>query len=85
MYTLYILYFQRTAEAVASATNAMVQRYTEILREKVFRTLRQNHIDPATVQDLESQFEIELPFEKLTTAYERNKYIKDNFMYIVST
>ncbi|XP_045210242.2 uncharacterized protein LOC123561730 [Mercenaria mercenaria] len=71
-----------TAEAVAEGTNAIVLRYVNTIRTNVYQILQREGIDPANVNGLSSQFDVMLPFEQLTTAYEREQYIKRNFYYV---
>lgn len=68
---------QTAAEDVASGVNNIVESYMHILRTRV------RHF----MQDLDtdiSEFDIELPFSGVVSAHERKKFIKENFLYIVS-
>ena len=57
----------------------------EILQQRVRSILEQSGIEADLIPELQQQFdEFELPFDRIQTKYEREKYIKDNYFYVVS-
>lgn len=74
---------QTAAEDVASGANNIVDSYIHILRTRLHHFMQDlnTEISERTFGEL---FEIELPFHGVVTAHERKKFIKENFLYIVS-
>lgn len=65
--------------------DSFVRQTVDILQHKIKTTLAQAGIEADTVPGLHQQFDdFELPFDGLQTKYARQKYIKQNYFYVVS-
>lgn len=65
--------------------DSFVRQKVDILQHKIKTTLTQAGIEADTVPGLQQQFDdFELPFDGLQTKYARQKYIKQNYFYVVS-
>lgn len=75
---------QTTAEAVAIGTNALFISNIDAIKKRVFKTLRLRGYCEADLQHLEGDFDdFQLPFDGLVTDYDRKKFIKENYLYVV--
>lgn len=74
---------QTAAEDVASGVNNIVDSYIHTLRTRLHHFMQDldTEISERTFGEL---FDIELPFHGVVKAHERKKFIKENFLYIVS-
>jgi hypothetical protein len=83
MFRLYCV-FQTSMQVVVEGTNAFVQRTVDILRDRIYGTLEAaGRLDefPEFNEHFDSFI---LPFDGLQSTFERNKYITQNHMYVVS-
>lgn len=74
---------QTAAEGVASGVNNIVESYMHILRTRL-RHFMQDLDTDISERTFGEIFDIELPFSGVVSAHERKKFIKENFLYIVS-
>lgn len=85
MYHFFSLHFlQSTAQQIAVSTDAFVQRTVDILQHRVMTAIESAGIQPDTIPNLVEQFSnFELPFNGIQTLHERNKFIIQNYFYVV--
>lgn len=74
---------QTAAEDVASGVNNIVESYINILRTRLHHFMQELDTE-ISERNFGELFDIELPFNGVVTAHERKKFIKENFLYIVS-
>ena len=71
-------------EFIADQTNMIVKQQMDMIKKKILEKVG-DQITAENKKSIEVVFdESEYPFDGLTTSYERKKFIKNSFSYIVS-